>query len=107
MTLDLKLLDMSNPENIKQHIINNFQDYDLPIIKIKKAKDGYFVYHNQGMPHKRKIRTLVEEGEGFRKYAISYKVYGLSFVDTTDAEVFANYLEMAIAEGLRREPINV
>lgn len=104
--LDLDLLDLSNHENVKQCIINNFHNYDLFIKKIRKSRlGGYFVYHSRGVVHKRKVRTLIKDMGYRRFYSVEIKKYGVSFIDDYDKDVFADYLTMAILEALRRKPI--
>jgi len=103
--LDLEGLDFDNIENVKQVVINNFNDHGLSISKLRTVKGGLFIYHKAGMVSTRKVRTLVEESDTQRTYSVRRKEYTSDFISTESLESFKINLEIIIQEAKQRKGV--
>ena len=98
-------LDLSEPENVKQQIINNFNNNGLVIQKIRKSKlGGYYIYHQFGTQHTRTVRKLVEKiSDSEWLYCRSKKNYNVDFISDENKEELEDGLHRAICEALNRK----
>lgn len=85
------------PTPLNEEIIREkFKEANLPIVKIKKTSDGFYVYHPYGTEDKYKKYTVVERGEGYVKKQREQIKINRDFIEDEDI------LDMIIAEAKHR-----